>query len=604
MKSRKELKKSGLKVLKKHYAIFILLCLIAAFIGSEFSNSISITKLEKQVLPKENQVVNNKTQEVKEKVYEDASAKTNIDPQKQIETLEKKKDKIEKKYSNNILSNKRGVFAGIVNMVDSGSLYLTMLTASKSIIGSNSKGIIISIILSLIIYGFYWFFFVNIYKVMMRRLFLEGGTYEKISIKDLLFIFHLKKWMKVTKTMARLFLYEFLWGLTIVGGIIKRYSYYLVPYIVAENPDIDGKDAIKLSRDMMNGHKMECFILDLSFILWDLLGGLTLGLSNIFFTDAYKIAVFSQYYVMIRKISKDKKIKNIDLLCDKYLYEKADTNILRKTYYEDIKNIEITDTKPTNFKEKIEDILGINLSNRKKEEEYEQNKINQLLIRNITDEGSGKSYPNRLYFIEYKKKRKRFEVVNYLRRYSIPTLILIFFIFASVGWLWEVLLHILNDGAFVNRGVMHGPWLPIYGFGGVLALCLLNKFRDRPILEFICIIVICGIIEYFTSYFLEIFNNGEKWWDYSGYFLNLNGRICAEGLLVFGLGGMAAVYIIAPIIDNIIKRFNYKKVIIISIILVTLFTIDHIYSSIYPNMGDGITSYYNFVDNNIYEKVV
>lgn len=67
---------------------------------------------------------------------------------------------------------------------------------------------------------------------------------------------------------------------------------------------------------------------------------------------------------------------------------------------------------------------------------------------------------------------------------------------------------------------------------------------------------------------------------------------------------MAAVYIIAPIIDNVIKRFNYKKVIIISIILVTLFTIDHIYSSIYPNMGDGITSYYNYVDNNIYEKVV
>ena len=58
------------------------------------------------------------------------------------------------------------------------------------------------------------------------------------------------------------------------------------------------------------------------------------------------------------------------------------------------------------------------------------------------------------------------------------------------------------------------------------------------------IVVLCGVVEYFTSYYLEV-TQGKKWWDYSGYFLNLNGRICAEGLLVFGVGGMAIVYALA-----------------------------------------------------------
>ena len=585
--SRKDLKKSGLKVLKKHYIIFILLCLIAAFLGSEFSNSISITKLEKQILPKDSQVVNNAKADIQNKAVDTVEKNTGINVNKEVKSVKKEK----KKYSNKILGTKRGVFATLVNTVDSGSLYLTIVMAAKSMIGTSQASVIISIIISLIIFAFYWFFFVNVYKVLLRRLFLEGRVYDKVAIKDLLFLLRVKKWFKATRTMARVVLYEFLWGFTIVGGIIKRYSYFLVPYIVAENPDINGKDAIKLSSDMMYGHKMECFILDVSFIGWELLSMFTLGLSNLFFTDAYKVAVFSEYYVRIRKEAIDKNIKNTDLLCDKYLYEKADNKLLEDTYYKSLDNITYTKYKPKNIKERIEDIFGINLSSKEKEEKYEKNRINELLVKSIDNEVKAKSYPTKLYIIKGKEKRHRFEVVNYLRHYNIPSLILIFFIFTFVGWMWEVALHLLNDGVFVNRGIMHGPWLPIYGTGGVLVLIILNKFRDKPLLEFISIIIVCGIVEYFTSYYLEIAHNGEKWWDYSGYFLNLNGRICAEGLLVFGLGGMAAVYAIAPALDNLIKRINTKLVITISIILVTAFTIDNIYSSKHPNMGDGITHY-------------
>ena len=597
MKSRKELKKSGLNVIKNHYIIFILLCLIAAFLGSEFSNSISITKIEKEFLPRNNQVVSKVKDGFSNKVVDTVDKNTNINAGEKIDRIKK----IQNKQTKKILDNKRGVFAGIVNLVDSGSLYLTLVIAIKSMIGTSQISIIISIIISLVIFSFYWFFFVNIYKVILRRMFLEGRVYKAVAIKDLLFLFRVKKWFKATRTMARLVLYEFLWSFTIVGGFIKRYSYFLVSYIVAENPDIDGKTAIKLSREMMYGHKKECFMLDLSFIGWEMLGFFTMGLSNLFFVDAYKVATFSEYYVNIRKLSIDKKINNIELLCDNYLYEKADLKLLKDTYYKSLDNITYTMYKSKNIKEKVEDIFGINLSSRKKEEEYEKNRINELLFKNIENEVTAKAYPSKLYIIKEKEKRRRFEVVNYLRHYNISSLIIIFFIFAFVGWMWEVFLHLVNDGIFVNRGVMHGPWLPIYGTGGVLVLILLNKFRDKPIIEFISIIIICGIVEYFTSYYLEITHNGEKWWDYSGYFLNLNGRICAEGLLVFGLGGMAVVYAIAPALDNLIKRINTKLVIIISIILVSAFTIDNIYSSKYPNMGDGITHYKN---NIIYKNIV
>ena len=587
MRSRKELKKSGLKSLKKHYLVFVLICVIASFIGSEFNNSLSITKIEKSFFNDNNAIVENINKKAVKKIKED----TNIDIDNKINEVKVNRNKIKKKYSNKIFENKRGVFASIVNIIDEGSLYLTIFFAIKSMVGVASVSSIISVILSFIIYFSFWLFFVNIFKIISRRIFLEGRIYKKIAIKDSLFLIRVKKWLNSTKVMFRVFIYQFLWNLTIVGGIIKRYSYYMVPYIMAENPSIKSRDAIKLSRDMMNGHKFECFVLELSFIGWEILGVLTFGLLDIFFTNSYQVTTFSEYYYDLRKLSKEKNIKNIDLLCDKYLYEVADSKLLSDTYYKDLENIDVKINKPENIKDKVEDFFGINLSSSTKECEYEKNKVNELKLKNIEAEVKGLAYPAKLYIIPEKKKRKRFEVVNYLRRYNITSIILMFFIFSFVGWFWEVLLQLLETGNFVNRGVMYGPWLPIYGSGGVIVLILLNKLRDKPLIEFLSIIVVCGIIEYFTSYFLEITHNGVRWWDYSGYFININGRICAEGLLVFGLGGIAVVYFIAPLLDNIIKKINKNLVLTISIVLISIFMMDKIYSSKYPNVGKGITSY-------------
>ena len=74
------------------------------------------------------------------------------------------------------------------------------------------------------------------------------------------------------------------------------------------------------------------------------------------------------------------------------------------------------------------------------------------------------------------------------------------------------MLHLLSEGTFVNRGVLHGPWLPIYGTGGVLVLLTLYKLRDKPWLEFWATVVVCGVVEYFTAYYLETVYD-RRWWD-------------------------------------------------------------------------------------------
>ena len=226
---------------------------------------------------------------------------------------------------------------------------------------------------------------------------------------------------------------------------------------------------------------------------------------------------------------------------------------------------------------------------REEDKKYEKKQAELVRIQAMIDDVQGEAYPVRLYPIPEEDRRKLVQSLNYMQHYSIWTLIVIFFSLSFFGWLWEVGMHLVAYGEFVNRGALYGPWLPIYGSGSVLILTLLNRLRHNPALEFLATVVVCGFLEYMTSLVMEIATGGMKWWDYSGYFLNLNGRICAEGLLVFGVGGLAIVYVIAPMIDNLLERIDEKKVKAACIVLLTLFVADAAYSRIHPNAGKGIT---------------
>lgn len=608
MKSRKHLKKAARKSLKKHYLIFVIICLLAAYMGSEFVSTLNVLNITPAVEETEQSMEEGGSQEtvdggvvVKQNGVVDILANMlegkDEEQRKKAEELE---EKARTESTNPILGRRRGVFAMALNSVTSGSIYVTVITAVSSMIGSRDLAVLLLIVAGLIVMFAFWFFIKNIVKVISRRIFLEGRTYEAVPIKRFVFLLRVKKWKKAACTMCLVYLYQLLWDITIVGGIIKHYSYFMVPYIVAENPDIRSRDAITLSRRMMKGHKWECFVLELSFIGWNILGIATFGLLNILYTNPYIVCTMCEYYEHIRSLAREQKIEHAGLLNDRYLFEKPEPEVIEAVY----SDVSAVLAKPPKELKQLKGIsrfladwFGVILLNTKEEQEYEKSQAERIRIHELKAEAEGRAYPGRLYPIEEAEKRKRVESLHYMRHYTLCSLILMFFIFAFIGWVWEVSLHLVSDGVFVNRGVLHGPWLPIYGTGGVLILVVLNKFRAHPGIEFFTTVVLCGIVEYSTSYYLEMAHDGTKWWDYTGYFLNINGRICAEGLLVFGIGGMAIVYLLAPLLDNHIKKIKNGVLIPICAVLVVTFVVDQVYSGKYPNTGKGITDYQSRTEN-------
>ena len=586
MKSRKELKKNARNNLKKHYLIFIVTCVIAAFIGTEFTSSFSI--VENKILPEsiisEQQMVD---QAVKDALKGETAKSKKATKKIKEEIIEK-----DKKNQDKVFGRSRGVFAMIINAFSTGTIYVNFIAGMNSIIGHPNITSVILIGCSLLVSFLIWMFFINMYQALSRRIFLEGRIYKRVPMQRFLFLLRTKTWLRTSWTMFVTSAFYSLWCLTIVGIVIKRYSYMLVPYIIAENPKIKTLDAINLSRKMMDGHKWECFKLELSYIGWIILGTVTFGITEVLYSNPYRVAALTEYYVSLRKLAKKQEMPGIEKLNDVYLYETAPQNVLEEEYKDVINALNKSKSnleKPKGLKRILADCFGISLADTKEKEKEEQEEIKQERLEIYKNIIQGKEYPMRLFTISEKHQRKRLDTLNYTRRYSIWSLIAIFFTAAIIGWLFEVTLHIIEQGEFVKRGVLQGPWLPIYGYGCILILTVLYKFRKKPLKEFFLIIILCGIVEYCTGVYLEHTFNGTRWWDYSGYFLNIHGRVCAEGLLVFGLGGIILVYMLAPLIDNLLKRVNPKKLIVICCILLSLFIFDHIYSHYYPNEGKGIT---------------
>ncbi len=166
--------------------------------------------------------------------------------------------------------------------------------------------------------------------------------------------------------------------------------------------------------------------------------------------------------------------------------------------------------------------------------------------------------------------------------------VLLFFLISFAGWLWEVGLYLVTEHALINRGVYQGPYLPIYGVGGLLLWFLLQKLHEKPLLTFLLSALLCSVLEYITSLILE-WKWGIRWWDYEGHFLNLNGRICLMGAMCFGLGGMALNCYLLPLYMKLYHRFSRKWRLILCVIFLTIFVLDITYCAVRPNVGYGIT---------------
>ena len=166
--------------------------------------------------------------------------------------------------------------------------------------------------------------------------------------------------------------------------------------------------------------------------------------------------------------------------------------------------------------------------------------------------------------------------------------IFLFFLASFLGFLWEVVIFLIKEDTFYNRGFLYGPWLPIYGVGAVLFFLLLRKIEHRPLLVFLLSGLIGSVLEYTIGWFLDHFFH-LRYWDYSDYFCNWNGYICFWSVVGFCVAGVLWVCIISHF-----ALYFYEKMPapwqrhLLSLLILT-FLMDCAASLIVPNQGNGIT---------------
>ena len=160
--------------------------------------------------------------------------------------------------------------------------------------------------------------------------------------------------------------------------------------------------------------------------------------------------------------------------------------------------------------------------------------------------------------------------------YDIKVLFLLFLTYSVIGWICEVITQIAYKHRFINRGFLIGPYCPVYGVGSVLITFFVSSQNDI-ISVFLKSMTICSILEYLTSFIMEkLFKT--RWWDYTNNKFNINGRICLQTMILFGIGGVLIVKFVSPFILNTLSLLNPLLLTIISALLFVLFISDIIIS--------------------------
>ena len=162
----------------------------------------------------------------------------------------------------------------------------------------------------------------------------------------------------------------------------------------------------------------------------------------------------------------------------------------------------------------------------------------------------------------------------------VKNLYTLFICYAICGWLFELIIWIFKENQLMNRGFLFGPWLPIYGFGGLLIYKfvypkakepLMYKNKDiRPWTIFLLIAVSATMVEFISTYILDACGIGFlSLWDYSDYNINFQSRIALIPAIQFGILGNAIIYLAQPKIEKFINSNSLWKY-----ILMLLFTAD------------------------------
>ena len=161
---------------------------------------------------------------------------------------------------------------------------------------------------------------------------------------------------------------------------------------------------------------------------------------------------------------------------------------------------------------------------------------------------------------------------------QIEVYFLLFMSYAFLGWCMEVICKLFQYKRFINRGFLIGPYCPIYGWGALAITILLKRYTYDVIVLFVMSVIICSFIEYFTSYFMEKIYN-VRWWDYSNKKFNINGRICLETMIPFGLLASLIIYVLHPAVIKLVDKLSPTALLVVAITLFVIYIIDNIIST-------------------------
>lgn len=162
--------------------------------------------------------------------------------------------------------------------------------------------IVLLIVIFAMALGFVFSAFVTNPLIVGCDRFFASACVQDTNVNEVGFAFGAGRYMNVVKAMFSMTIEIFLWSLLlIIPGIIKKYQYRMIPYLLAENPNMTGAEAKALSSQMMDGEKMNAFLLDLSFIGWHLLSICTCGILYIFWTTPYICLTNAELYLVLKE---------------------------------------------------------------------------------------------------------------------------------------------------------------------------------------------------------------------------------------------------------------------------------------------------------------
>ncbi len=292
MWKRKELKSRAKKVVYKNYWTAIVVCFLIALFTGEFGTSIvGLWQSEDSMDPnymihRENNAMNHPIEktELQENEIEIFLSQKNIK-----ETLNETQIKVLESIEANL------------NSATKSQKYIFKIWDAVTSFNMNRTRLGIVLCIGAVIAYAFTVFIADPLIVGGKKYFLKARKGNNTKIGEIVGVFQKEHWFNIAIIMFLRNLYNALWYLTIIGGIIKTYEYRMIPYILADNSKIKRKEAFALSKQMMKGNKWNTFILDMSFFGWNLLSVLTFGLLSILYINPYNAATIAELYSVLKQ---------------------------------------------------------------------------------------------------------------------------------------------------------------------------------------------------------------------------------------------------------------------------------------------------------------